>query len=92
MVLTKVKSAKKSIAALKWKKQNGVSGYELSYTADSFKKKKTVKTVSVKKGTSKTLRKLKSGKRYYFRVRAYKKSGSLKIFGAYSKTKSIRIK
>lgn len=92
VVLTKVKSAKKSTAALKWKKQNGVSGYEISYTADSFKKKKTVKTVSVTKGTSKTLRKLKSGKRYYFRVRAYKKSGSLKIFGAYSKTKSIRIK
>lgn len=92
VVLTKVKSAKKSIAALKWKKQNGVSGYELSYTADSFNKKKSVRTVSVTKGTSKTLRKLKSGKRYYFRVRAYKKSGSLKIFGAYSKTKSIRIK
>ncbi len=91
-VLIKVKSLKNKSVTIRWKKLDNVSGYEISYTADSFSKKKSVKTAAVTKGTSKTLGKLKRGKKYRFRVRAYKNFGSRKIYGAYSKVLSIRIR
>ncbi len=90
--LQKVKSAGKSAAVLQWKKLTGVSGYELSYTSDSFSKKKSAKIIRVTKGTKKTLKKLKKGKKYYFRIRAYKTYGSDKIFGAYSEVRTFKIK
>ncbi len=91
-VLLKIKSVKKSKATLEWKKLNNVSGYEVSYTSNSFKKKNSVKTVNVTKDSKKTLKSLKSGKKYFFRVRAYKNYGSKKIYGAYSKVKTLKIK
>lgn len=90
--LQKVKSAGKSAVTLQWKKLANVSGYELSYTAESFSKKKTVKTVYITKSTKKTLKKLKSGKKYSFRVRAYKKYASKKIFSSYSAVRTFKIK
>ncbi len=91
-VITKIKSAKKSKVVIKWKNQKNLKGYEISYSAYKFSKKKTVKAVTVTKGTQKTLNKLKSGKKYYFRIRAYKKFGSRKVYGAYSDTKTVKIR
>lgn len=90
--VTKLDSTKKSAVKLEWKKLSGVSGYEISYTADSFDNKKSIKTVTVMSGNKKTLKKLKSGKKYRFRVRGFKKHGSKKIYGAYSKVKTVRIR
>ncbi len=90
--IKKASSAKKGTVKLEWKKLSRVSGYELSYTADSFSEKKTVKSVAVGKADSKTVKNLKSGKRYKFRIRAYKKFGSKRVYGAYSKVKSVKIK
>ncbi len=91
-VLLSAVSDKKSVAVLKWKKQKNVSGYEISYTSDSFEKKKTIKVAEVVSGNKKTLKKLKSGKKYRFRIRAFKKVGSSKIFGSYSSVKSLTVK
>ena len=52
---------------------------------------KTV-TISKKSTTSKTVSKLKSKKKYYVRIRAYKKSSGKKIYGAWSKTKTVKVK
>ncbi len=91
-VIVKAASEKANQAKIKWKKQSNVSGYELSWSRQSFSKSKNISCVRVTKGTEKTLRKLKSGKKYYFRIRSYKKFGSKKVFGVYSKTKTVKIR
>lgn len=84
------KSAKK--ATLKWKTASKASGYSIQYATNS--KFKSARTVWVKKANvkTKTITKLKSKKTYYFRIRPYKQSGKTKVYGAYSKTKRIKVK
>jgi len=38
------------------------------------------------------VKKLKSGKKCFFKVRAYKKVNGKKVYGAYSKLRNVRIK
>ncbi len=44
------------------------------------------------KNTSATIKNLKSGKKYYVRVRAYKTVSGVKIYGSYSKAKTVTVK
>lgn len=90
--VTRVSSSKKSTAAIRWERLKNVNGYELEYTLKSFDDEKSVKKVKVINTCLKTIKKLKSGRKYRFRVRAYKTCGSKKIFGAYSKVKTLKIK
>ncbi len=67
-------------------------GYQLQYARDkSFKKDKKTKNMSWRK-SSVTLKKLKSKKTYYVRVRAYKNSDGAKLYGPWSKVKKCRVK
>lgn len=86
----KSKSAKKAV--LTWKTVKNASGYRIQYATNS--KFKSARTVTVSKSTikTKTISKLKRKKTYYFRIQPYKKSGSTKIYGAYSKAKHVKIK
>lgn len=86
----KSKSAKKAV--LTWKTVKNASGYRIQYATNS--KFKSARTVSVSKATAKkkTISGLKRKKTYYFRIQPYKKSGSTKIYGAYSKAKRVKIK
>ena len=83
---------KKKTATVKWKKVAGVTGYKISYSTSS-KFKKGTKTVTVKKaGTAKAVvRKLKRGKKYYFRIRTYTVNGSKKIYSKWSGKKSVKL-
>ena len=83
------KSSKAKTAVIKWKKNPKASGYEIKYTL-----KGKTKTINVKKAktVSKTIRKLKSKKKYSFAVRAYKTSGGTKYYGNWSKIFKIKIK
>ena len=75
---------------ISWKRDAQVSGYEIQYSTDkNFKNAKTV-TVTKNKTTSKSINKLKSGKKYYIRVRSYKKFGKEKLNGSWSKTSSAK--
>ena len=63
--------------------------------ATDKKFKKGLKTVTVSKGkaTSATVKKLKSGKKYYVRIRAYKKvSGGKAVSSWITYKKAIKIK
>lgn len=73
---------------IKWKKDSKATGYEIYYGTNSKFTKKTRKVVDIKKyrTTSKTVKKLKSGKTYYVKMRAYKKVGSKKVYGPWSTT------
>ncbi|MEI3502398.1 MAG: hypothetical protein V8Q42_01595 [Anaerovoracaceae bacterium] len=44
------------------------------------------------KGSSKTFTKLKKGKKYYVKVRSYKTSEGKKIYGNYSRVKTVKVK
>lgn len=82
--ITKLTISKNNTLTVKWKKDKKATGYQVQYSDN--KKFKKPKTVLVKKNkNSAQIKKLKSGKTYYVRVRAYKKSGKTKIFGNYSK-------
>lgn len=93
----KVKAAKKSFKA-SWKKVSGVTGYEIQYSTSKKFPKKTTKTVTVKGATktSNTVKKLKSKKRYYVRVRAYKtvkvKNKKYNVYSPWSTIKSVTVK
>ncbi len=92
--LTLVKGTKK--ITVKYKKVSKADGYVIQYSLKkNFKGKKTV-YVS-KKYAKKVLKKLKSGKKYYVRVaayRKYKKTGSSKTYKAIGKyrTKTVKVK
>ena len=75
---------------VKWNKNKKVSGYEFVYANNkSFKKAKTVRKANV---TSYTVKKLKSGKTYYVKARAYKTVSGKRIYGAFSAVKKATIK
>ncbi len=86
-----VKAGKKS-ATVNWKTVNGASGYRVFYTTDKDFDYVSKKTVKDAKATSKTIKKLKSGKKYYFKVRAYKTFKGKNIYGNLSKVKSVKVK
>lgn len=86
----------KSVSALSGKKAkitvkklSGADGYSISISTSKTKGFKTVYTGSK---TTYTKTKLKAKKTYYVKVRAYKLSGGKKIYGSYSKIKSVKIK
>ena len=81
----------KGKASFTWTNVTGESGYQVYYStkkSSGFKKVKSYK-YNVTKG-SKT--KLKSGKKYYFKVRAYKKTSSGTVYSAWSSVKSVKVK
>ena len=85
-----VKAGSKKLT-VSWKKDSRADGYQIQYSTSS--KFKNAKTVTCSKKTAKTIiKKLKKGKKYYVRIRAYKKIGSKKYYGSFSKTKSVKVK
>ncbi|NBH14367.1 hypothetical protein D3Z36_09320 [Lachnospiraceae bacterium] len=92
-VLNSVKAIKGTKLTVKWKKDTKASGYEVQYC---LKKnfKSGVKKADIKKSktSSKTIKKgLKKNKRYYVRIRAYKKvkvnQKFTKLYGPWSKVR-----
>lgn len=91
--ISKVVSPKKARVKVTWKKDSKASGYQVVYASNkSFTK--NVTTVSVKKNTktSATIKKLTSKKRVYVKVRSYKTVNGKKMYGKYSKVKSVKVK
>lgn len=75
------------------KRDKKASGYQLQYSTNKKFKKKKTKSVMLNKNkkTTKILKNLKSGKKYYIRVRSFKKvrvNGTVsKVVGSWSKVK-----
>lgn len=73
-------------------KVSGAKGYQITYSTSKKFTKKTTKSKTVS-GTIKTLTKLKKGKTYYVKTRAYKKdSTGKKVYGKYSKVRKLKLK
>ena len=88
--VTSLKAAQYNYNTIKltWKKLSGVTGYQIYYSTDG----KTYKKLTALK-SEKYTKTLKSGQKYYFKVRGYVKvaDGDV-IYGAFSSVKSIKIK
>ncbi len=92
----KATAAKKGVK-LTWDKRKAqTTGFEICWAKSKAKlaKGKVLKTVKVKKAGAKsyTAKKLKTGKRYYFKVRAYKVVDGKKIYSGWSVIKSAKAK
>ena len=85
-------SKNKNQSKISWKKISGASGY-VFYRSTSktgtFTKVQTVKSGST---LSVTDTNLKSGKTYYYKVRAYRSADIGTVYSSYSSVKSIKIK
>ena len=79
---------------VRWKKQsNGTAGYQIQYsTSKNFKKGKRIVTVKGAAKTKYVVKKLKSRKRYYVRIRTYKISGRTRLYSQWSAAKSVRVR
>ncbi|MDD6021937.1 MAG: leucine-rich repeat protein [Oscillospiraceae bacterium] len=94
--ISKLTAGKKQFTA-KWSKQTTqTTGYELQYSTSSSMKSAKTADISKNKTTSKTVNKLKSGKKYYVRVRTYKtvkvNGKNVKLYSSWSKVKSTKTK
>ena len=89
-VLKKVKATgKKKVKIIVKKTSEKINGYEVILsTKKNFKKAKKVAT----KKNVVTVKKLKAGKKYFVKVRAFKKVGNKKIYGKYSTVKKVIVK
>lgn len=85
--------AKEKAVVVTWKKVKNVSGYEVQLATDK-KFKKNKKKINIKKqnASKKTVKKLKKNKKYYVRVRSYKIVNGKKVYGKWSKVKSVKTK
>lgn len=89
--LSSVKAGAKSFTA-KWKKQSKqTSGYQLRYST-SRNGSGSKSLVSGSSKTSKTIKNLKAKKKYYVRVRTYKKVNGVKYYSGWSKAKTVTTK
>lgn len=90
--ISSVKSPSYKRLKVSWKKDSTVSGYQIQYsTYKNFSSNKKLITVS-KSNTSKTIKTSQSGKTYYVRLRAYKTIDGKKVYGSWSKVKSVKVK
>ena len=91
--LSKVTAGKKSFKA-KWSKADNGNGYEICYSTSEHFVKANSKNVLINSAstTAKTFKKLKSGKKYYVRVRSFKKIGKKKYYSCWSKAKAVKVK
>lgn len=91
VTIKKVKGYKKALE-VSYAKVSGVGGYQIQVATDK-KFKKNKKTVTAKKSKTKVkINKLKGKKKYYVRIRAYKNVSGKKVYGAWSKVKTVKTK
>lgn len=87
--IKKVSALKNGKVQVKCKKVSAVSGYEVQY---SLKKKFSGAKTKTMRATAKKLKKLKKGKKYYFRIRTFVENNGKKYYSDWSKKKVVKIK
>ena len=95
----KAPTIKKPVAAkktmtVKWSKvSKEATGYEVMYaTKKNFKQGKKTVVIKKAKTTSAKIKKLKSKKTYYVKVRTYKTVKGVKYYSAWSKVQNVKVK
>ena len=92
VALSSVKTAGKKALTVQWKKGTKVTGYQVEYSLKAdFSGAKSV-TIAKASTTKYTIEKLKGGKKYYVRVRAFAKVNGKKYYSEWSEAKSRKTK
>lgn len=90
--LSATNSTKRKTFTTSWKKTGGNSGWQAQYSLNK-KFRSGVRTVNLKANNTKlTVRKLRSRKNYYVRIRSYKKVGKQTWYSDWSNVKRVRIR
>lgn len=87
----KVKAGKRC-ATVSWKKDSKANGYKVYMATKKKGKYKVVATVKKNKTIKAKIKKLKKGKTYYFKVKAYQTINGKKVEGKASAIKSVKVK
>ncbi len=90
--LSAVSSKKAGAITASWKRNTKVTAYQLQYsTSSKFKGAKAV-TIKGSKTLKTTISKLKKGKKYYVRIRAYKTVSGKKYYSAWGSKKAVTVR
>ncbi len=89
--IKKVKSTGKKKIKVTWEWDVYTDGYQIQYATNKKFKKKRSKNASMY-SSSKVIKKLKSKKKYFVRVRAYVVVNGEKKYGKWSKVKKVKVK
>lgn len=91
--VARLASPKAKTIRASWKKDPQASGYQIQYAKNAkFTGRKGMVDIPQKSATAKTVSNLERGKKYYVRIRAYKKISGKKCYGAWSKAKTVKCK
>lgn len=92
--VSSVKAARGGAQKIKvtWRRTSGASGYTVASSTKASSGYKTVGTIKSGGTVKYVTGKLKKGKRYYFKVRAYRTVKGKKIYGSYSSAVSYKAK
>ena len=85
-------TAKKKAITVKWKKQSDATGYKIYRATKEKGKYKVVKTIKKNTTVKWTNKKLKSGKKYFYKIKVYKTSKGGKVYSTFSNIKSVKAK
>lgn len=75
-----------------WDQVTRASGYNVYMSTSKNGTYSKVGSISGKNSTKLTVKKLTDGKKYYFKVKAYKKVSGKKVYSSYSGAKSCKVK
>lgn len=90
--ITRLTGTKKAIS-VKWKKNTTVTGYQIQCSTNkNFTSGRKTVRVSGKTKISGKLTGLKAKKKYYVRIRAYKKTRGIYLYGNWSSAKTVTTK
>lgn len=93
VTVKKVSASKKAFKVNWYKNTTQTTGYEIQYSTNSkFKSENTTVNVKSNKTSSKTVKNLKKNKKYYVRMRTYKKVNGKKYYSSWSKTLKVKTK
>ncbi|MDY5496498.1 MAG: DUF4430 domain-containing protein [Anaerobutyricum sp.] len=87
-----IKAVKGGKASLKWEKNKKATGYQIYMSTKKSSGYKKISTLKSWKKVTYTKKKLKKKKKYYFKIRAYKKAEGKTYYSSYSKVKQIKAK
>ena len=91
--ISKLSSTAKKKITVKYKKLSGITGYEIWWRRSDMKwSKSRMKTRAASKSNQITINVTKSKAKFYVRVRAYRKVGGKKYYGAFCTPKTIKSK
>lgn len=85
-------SAGKRKMTIRWKKVSGASGYQIYRSKKKTKSYKRIKTIARGSTTKYTNKKLCRGKKYYYKVRSYRKVSGKKVYSSFSTVKYKKVK